>query len=105
MRRGGRAVEGGVLLRRRPCGVRGFESRPLREHVKMADMKGRGEVSMVPCPECGAYTSFRYRKSDGGPFLGCVRYPRCKGIASSRNPMVARVLAEHRKKRRFVGAR
>jgi DNA topoisomerase-1 len=31
----------------------------------------------VPCPECGAPMVMRTSKR--GPFLGCSKYPKCKG--------------------------
>jgi DNA topoisomerase-1 len=33
----------------------------------------------VPCPECGS--PMKLRESRRGPFLGCSKYPKCKGTA------------------------
>ena len=32
------------------------------------------------CPKCGAPMVLRTRRSDGGTFWGCSRYPSCRGI-------------------------
>ena len=38
----------------------------------------------VKCPECGA--DMVVRRSRRGPFLGCSRYPKCKGTAQLEGP-------------------
>ncbi len=41
----------------------------------------RPAVSKPPsCPSCGTPMVHRTRRSDGGLFWGCVRYPLCQGI-------------------------
>jgi ssDNA-binding Zn-finger/Zn-ribbon topoisomerase 1 len=37
-----------------------------------------GEKTPVACPKCGAPMVRRERRSDGLPFLGCSRFPKCK---------------------------
>lgn len=32
-----------------------------------------------PCPACGQPLVARFRRSDGLPFLGCSRFPDCRG--------------------------
>lgn len=39
-----------------------------------------GDDSPPTCPKCGATMVRRTRKSDGGQFWGCSKYPKCKGI-------------------------
>ena len=49
----------------------------------------------VKCPECGA--DMVVRRSRRGPFLGCSRYPKCKGTAQlegAASEAPARVAAE-----------
>lgn len=31
------------------------------------------------CQQCGSKMVLRHRRSDGGTFLGCTKYPACKG--------------------------
>jgi ssDNA-binding Zn-finger/Zn-ribbon topoisomerase 1 len=33
-----------------------------------------------PCPLCGKPLVTRFRRADGSPFLGCSRYPDCRGV-------------------------
>ncbi len=32
------------------------------------------------CPQCGSQMKERVRRSDGAPFWGCSRFPKCRGI-------------------------
>ncbi len=32
------------------------------------------------CPKCGGMMVLRSRRSDGGKFWGCPKYPACRGI-------------------------
>ena len=32
------------------------------------------------CPQCGSQMNERVRRSDGAPFWGCSRFPKCRGI-------------------------
>jgi len=49
---------------------------------------------MAACPECGSSMAVRYRRADGRPFLGCTRYPACRGTrgysGGTRRPTSAR---------------
>ena len=40
------------------------------------------EVDAGACPRCGGMMVERANKRSGEPFLGCRRYPRCKGTRS-----------------------
>jgi len=39
-----------------------------------------GSSPLPRCPRCGSAMVRRERRSDGAPFLGCSRYPECRGI-------------------------
>ena len=45
-----------------------------KEHVEQAKAVAEGKV----CPYCGSKLVERHRKSDGGMFVGCSAYPKCK---------------------------
>jgi len=45
-----------------------------KEHVEQAKAVAEGKV----CPHCGSKLVERHRKSDGGMFVGCSAYPKCK---------------------------
>jgi len=40
---------------------------------------------MASCPQCGSSMAVRYRRADGRQFLGCTRYPACRGTRGYRN--------------------
>jgi ssDNA-binding Zn-finger/Zn-ribbon topoisomerase 1 len=40
---------------------------------------------MASCPQCGSSMAVRYRRVDGRPFLGCTRYPACRGTRGYSN--------------------
>ena len=46
----------------------------LDEHIEEAKAVADGKV----CPYCGATLVERHRKSDGGMFIGCSAYPKCR---------------------------
>lgn len=49
----------------------------------ISDVQGATEDIQTLCPQCGA--PMKYRKGKFGPFLGCSKYPDCKGIISLSN--------------------
>ena len=42
--------------------------------------KGENGGRLPSCPICGAKMVLRHRKSDGGAFYGCSRFPSCRGV-------------------------
>ena len=44
--------------------------------------KSFADSSTPICPRCGAPMILRHRKSDGGAFYGCSKYPNCRGIVN-----------------------
>jgi len=42
----------------------------------------QANASVPSCPKCGALMRLRYRYKDDAPFIGCSRYPNCKGIVN-----------------------
>lgn len=40
---------------------------------------------MASCPRCGSLMAVRHRRSDGREFLGCTRYPACRGTRGYRD--------------------
>ena len=47
-------------------------------------------MSSWVCPQCGSPMVRRYRRADGRPFWGCVRYPACRGVRGARLTATAR---------------
>ena len=45
-----------------------------KEHIEQAKAVAEGKV----CPYCGSKLVERHRKSDGGMFVGCSAFPKCK---------------------------
>ena len=52
----------------------GSTKEALREHVAEAKAVADGKV----CPYCGSELVERRRKSDGGMFIGCSAFPKCR---------------------------
>jgi restriction system protein len=50
-----------------------------RAHIRNIKKIARNERSSTVCPRCGNSLVERTNKSTGERFLGCKRYPRCKG--------------------------
>lgn len=55
-----------------------------RQHVRHLKNRGSGaQHAVVRCPRCGANMVERVNRKSGELFLGCSKYPRCKGTRSS----------------------
>src|SRR3989304_7582424 len=52
-------------------------TRPLKEE-REAQEKMAAEYAAEKCPECGS--PMQIKRGRFGPFLGCTKYPECKGI-------------------------
>ena len=48
-------------------------------NLKAAHAAASVDAAGVSCPVCGSRMVLRHRKSDGGAFFGCSRFPACKG--------------------------
>jgi ssDNA-binding Zn-finger/Zn-ribbon topoisomerase 1 len=46
----------------------------------------RADTSPGPCPLCGSALVARRRKFDGHQFLGCIRFPACRGTIDPSEP-------------------
>jgi len=46
-----------------------------------------------PCPLCGGEMAKRFRRSDGQPFWGCLKFPECRGVVNM-DGSVGRVRSE-----------
>jgi ssDNA-binding Zn-finger/Zn-ribbon topoisomerase 1 len=46
----------------------------------------RADTSPGPCPLCGSALVARRRKFDGHQFLGCIRFPACRGTFDPSEP-------------------
>ena len=76
---GGRVQRAGQTLRKMPLVAKKHSGRSAYSaHPK------RGTLMDTPaCPTCGAPMIERRRRADGAPFLGCSRFPACRGIRSA----------------------
>ena len=57
--------------------LRGFLD-TMEGNIASSGVTDTGATTGYTCPLCGA--PMRFRKGPYGPFLGCTRYPQCKGI-------------------------
>lgn len=57
--------------------LRGFLN-TMEGNIASSGVTDTGATTGYTCPLCGA--PMKFRKGPYGPFLGCTRYPQCKGI-------------------------
>ena len=57
----------------------GSTKEALQEHIEEAKAVQSGKV----CPYCGSDLVERHRKSDGGVFIGCSAFPKCRYTRSA----------------------
>lgn len=56
------------------------KSLPDRASVAAARYDPIRAASDAPrCPDCSGIMAVRHRRSDGNPFWGCTRFPKCRG--------------------------
>ena len=69
-------------LRNRPLEKRRLAERRAEQERFEAEIKAKAQIDRIACPLCRFPLRMRraYRgKNKGGHFMGCTRYPQCKG--------------------------
>src|SRR5688500_11152279 len=62
-----------------PQSTLGLDALVSQPAERRPERMSQGPIDNLACPTCGAVMTLRHNRQTGEPFLGCSRFPRCRG--------------------------